>query len=172
MKHILEYENFLFEIGDSSAGSYDWKHITYGHSNKHDEINYEFTSDSGVRYYVKFIKISGDEESDIDTDLDTWEWVYMADTGRGKSVTDVVNRGEAYKIMATNMDIIEDFIDRLNSDERHILTFTGGFKPIRTSTSEMSKRMKLYMQFFSKRFKNYELVNVGNNAAMIIPAKT
>lgn len=162
MKNILEIDSFLNEIGDRTAGSYKWRLIL----DEHDEVLYDFVTDGGNLYIVRFKK-----NPDFAYE---WEWMFKvsAEGTEDFSYTYLTNSGEVYKVMTTNMEIVEDFIDNfLNRKLGKIIKFMGPEKEKNFSRSGESKRTRLYLAYFRKTFRKYNIEQDGNLILMTIPPK-
>lgn len=100
MKKIKLFEEFLFEIGDSSAKKYHYD--VNGKMDKMGDLGsrlyVKFKSDSGLEYLLTIININ--KFLDVDFSVDG-EWPET-------------NRGEIFRIMATITDVIENVLQKSN----------------------------------------------------------
>ena len=164
MRHILEFETFthLNEVGEANAQSYDWKKEV----ERNDLIEYSFTTDLDTNYLVDFRKESGHPFS--------WEWSFSAkhksEDVYNKSET---NKGELYRVMATNIEIIRDFVSKLDRNYGHILSFIGIAKDDEIRDISSSQRTILYKRFFSKAFPDFNMEDhYGTIKLLIKPEDT
>jgi len=133
MKHIKLYEQFLFEIGDSSSKKYK-----YNINGKFDDM-----SEFNKRLYVKF-----KTESKLDysiTVININSFLDIDFTADGEY--NETNKGEMFKIMATVMDVVENILNN-NKGIRGIR-----YEPKSKGTDKGDGRDRLYRIFMEKSIK-------------------
>jgi len=105
--HGLGY-GLIHEIGDGSGKSFDFN-LTQ-HSNVY--AKYEFETDQNTEYKVAFVN----DKLDNKNNQDIWELsfgnVKDAYGHKAMSTETDTNKGEQYKVMATIINIVKDFIKR------------------------------------------------------------
>ena len=133
MKYFKIYEEFIFEIGDSSSKKYKYKiNGKFEDMSEFDKRLYAtFKTESKLEYTLTIININ----SFLDVDF----------TANGEY--DETNKGEMFKIMATVVDVIENIIN--NSE---------GIRGIRYEPKSKEKdsgagRDRLYRIFMEKSIK-------------------
>jgi hypothetical protein len=133
MKHIKLYEEFIFEIGDSSSKKYKYK--INGKLNDMSEFNKRlyatFKTESKLEYTLTVININ----SFLDVDF----------TADGEY--DETNKGEMFKIMATIVDVIETILNT-NNNIRGIR-----YEPKSKGNDSGESRDRLYRIFLEKSIK-------------------
>ena len=105
MKHLKLFEELINEIGDAGAKPYKWRRM-----DRRYDTYYIFTTDSGLEYQV--MTELGSEETL------TVEYGVEVTTKQGNKSIDyelVTNRGELFRIMATVVDIVQEFINNLKN---------------------------------------------------------
>jgi len=133
MKYFKLYEEFIFEIGDSSSKKYKYKiNGKFDNMSEFDKRLYvTFKTESGLEYTLTVININ----SFLDVD-------FTADGEYNET-----NRGEMFRIMATVVDVVET-----------ILNSNGGIRGIRYEPKESGAdkgdgRDRLYRIFMEKSIK-------------------
>jgi hypothetical protein len=133
MKHVKLFEQFLFEIGDSSSKKYKYK-IT-GKFNDMSEFNKrlyaKFKTESKLEYTLTVININ----SFLDVDF----------TANGEY--DETNRGEMFSVMATIIDVVENILNN-NESIRGIR-----YEPKENGVDKGTGRDRLYRIFLEKSVK-------------------
>ena len=133
MKYLQLFENFLFEIGDSSAKKYKYK--INGKIDDMSEFNKriyaKFKTESNLEYTLTIININSFLDVDFTADGEYEE----------------TNRGEMFKIMSTVIEVVENII---NSNE--------GIRGIRYEPKSKGQdsgegRDRLYRLFMEKSIK-------------------
>lgn len=122
--------NSISEVGEGTAGAYPFKYenIAFNH------VEYHFDTEDGDDYIVG-ITMVGDGE-----------W-YMQFGVAGGTPQDVINRGKLFKVMATILGIVNDFIER---HEPNILKFEPSKD---TEKDDDNRRFNLYMQYIKKNMR-------------------
>lgn len=147
----------LNEIGDGTAKPYKYKKVEQYRkiSEPHGEEEYDFTTDSGVKY-----------ELNIENNHDYLAIDFTADDSYDK----VVNRGEVFRVMATIVDIIKKVVD----DNPSILgiRYTPSVKDVGDSTIlTNNQRDKLYKIYLKKTIPGIEFIKRGGDVFGIFPKK-
>ena len=144
MKHLKLFEELINEIGDASAKPYKWRRL-----DRRYDTYYIFTTDSGLEYQVMTELGSGDTL--------TVEYGVEVITKQGNKSIDyelVTNRGELFRIMATVVDIVQEFIKK-NPEVKYI-EFEGS-----KNKAGDQRRNKLYMQYIKKHLKPKSIEDDG-----------
>ena len=144
MKHLKLFEELINEIGDASAKPYKWRRM-----DRRYDTYYIFTTDSGLEYQVMTELGSGDTL--------TVEYGVEVITKQGNKSIDyelVTNRGELFRIMATVVDIVQEFIKK-NPEVKYI-EFEGS-----KNKAGDQRRNKLYMQYIKKHLKPKSIEDDG-----------
>ena len=108
--------NSISETGEGNAGAYKF----YFENSADDEVEYRFETEEDD-YVVVITKIDN---------AGTWELQFVT---IGGTPEDVINRGRVFRVMATVLQITNDFIDRFKPN---ILRF----KPIKDEERDDDKR--------------------------------
>jgi hypothetical protein len=133
MKYFKLYEEFIFEIGDSSSKKY--KYTLNGKLDDMSEFNKRlyasFKTESGLEYTLTVININSFLDVDFTADGEYAE----------------TNKGEMFRIMATVVDVVETI---LNSNEgiRGIR-----YEPKASGSDKGDGRDRLYRIFMEKSIK-------------------
>lgn len=151
----------LKEIGEATAKPYDWDN--YMDEDEYKE--YGFETDSGLNYKLDIAVSEGDEERDSAvvsfgiSELDTWD--YFTDYEK------VPSKGELYKVMATVVDILKDFIKK-NKQVKYMYFTTN--KLGKEVGKDQSARLNLYRRYIQTHLPNAKIdtkVIDGEEATMI-----
>ena len=144
MKHLKLFEELINEIGDAGAKPYKWRRM-----DRRYDTYYIFTTDSGLEYQVMTELGSGDTL--------TVEYGVEVITKQGNKSIDyelVTNRGELFRIMATVVDVVQEFMKK-NSEVKYI-EFEGS-----KNKAGDQRRNKLYMQYIKKHLKPKSIEDDG-----------
>jgi len=144
MKHLKLFEELINEIGDAGAKPYKWKWM----NPKYDTYSI-FTTDSGLEYQVMTQLGSGETLS--------VEYGVKVTTKKGNKSVDyklVTNRGELFRVMATVVDIIQEFMKKHQDIE--YIEFEGS-----KNEDGDQRRNKLYMQYIKKHLKPKSIEDDG-----------
>lgn len=144
MKLTKILNEVITEIGDASARPYDWE--TW--SGYEDYKEYGFETDSGLRYQLEISVSEGDKERDSAIVAfgilgDDDESGYFVDYEA------VPTKGELYRVMATVVDIIKDFIKK-NKQIKYIYFTTN-------KQGDQSSRLKLYTKYIQSQIPNAKI---------------
>jgi hypothetical protein len=149
MKYIKLFEELINEIGDAGAKPYKWRWIDRSYN------NYSiFTTDSGLEYQV-ITQLSGDNFYDDGETLSIEYGVKDGNKSRFFDYTLVTNRGELFRVMATIVDIIQEFMKKNPGIE--YIEFEGS-----KNEDGDQRRNKLYMQYIKKHLKPKKVEDDGN----------
>ena len=108
----------LLELGDGSAGSYEYEFLgSIDLSNPNEETSVEFITDSGLKYFVKLknglpnvlkaINKSNTSEFEMKLYID-----FGVIENEKKSMDyPITNRGEIFKVMGTISDIVKEVLE-------------------------------------------------------------
>ena len=146
MKHLKLFEELINEIGDAGAKPYKWRRM-----DRRYDTYYIFTTDSGLEYQVMTELGSGETL--------TVEYGVEVTTKQGNKSIDyelVTNRGELFRIMATVVDIVQEFMKK-NPEVKYI-EFEGS-----KNKAGDQRRNKLYMQYVKKHLKPKSIEDDGNS---------
>ena len=144
MKHLKLFEELINEIGDAGAKPYKWRRM-----DRRYDTYYIFTTDSGLEYQVMTELGSGDTL--------TVEYGVEVITKQGNKSIDyelVTNRGELFRIMATVVDVVQEFMKK--HPEVKYIEFEGS-----KNKAGDQRRNKLYMQYIKKHLKPKSIEDDG-----------
>ena len=144
MKHLKLFEELINEIGDASAKPYKWRRL-----DRRYDTYYIFTTDSGLEYQVMTELGSGGTLS--------VEYGVEVTTKQGNKGIDyelVTNRGELFRIMATVVNIVQEFMKK--HPEVEYIEFEGS-----KNKAGDQRRNKLYMQYIKKHLKPKSIEDDG-----------
>ena len=150
MKHLKLFEELINEIGDAGAKPYKWRRM-----DRRYDTYYIFTTDSGLEYQV-MTSLDGYNEFN-DGETLTVEYGVEVITKQGNKSIDyelVTNRGELFRIMATVVDIVQEFMKK-NPEVKYI-EFEGS-----KNEAGDQRRNKLYMQYIKKHLKPKSIEDDG-----------
>ena len=133
MRYFKIYEEFIFEIGDSSSKKYKYKlNGKLDDMSTFDKRLYaKFKTESNLEYTLTVININSFLDVDFTADGEYEE----------------TNKGEMFKIMATVVDVIENIINN-NTDIRGIR-----YEPKSKGKDSGEGRDRLYRIFMEKSIK-------------------
>ena len=131
----------LKEVGEATAKPYKWENTF----NKEDYKAYVFKTDSGLNYQLNIKLLKGDEE------LETARIEFgIVDGDYFTDYDETPSRGEVYKVMATVVDILKDFVKK-----------NKGVKYLHFTTNKVgsgeTKRLGLYKQYIQKHLPNADI---------------
>lgn len=121
----------LNEIGEGSVEPYDYdfENISYL------EVHYNFDTEDGDEYIVYVVN--------TDRPASVWEMEFGVTGHNYKSVLD---KGRMYRVLATILKIVNDFIDKYKPN---VLKF----EPSKTRGDNDMRRYNLYMQYVKKNIR-------------------
>ena len=123
--------NSISEVGEGTSGAYPYRfdNVSY------NEVNYHFDTEEDE--YVVII-------NNIDPNAGVWEMQFGT---VGGTPEDITNRGRVFKVMATVLQITNEFIDKYKPNALR-------FKPSKDVEREDDKRrFNLYMQYIKKNMR-------------------
>ena len=144
MKHLKLFEELINEIGDAGAKPYKWRRL-----DRRYDTYYIFTTDSGLEYQVMTELGSGETL--------LVEYGVEVITKQGNKSIDyelVTNKGELFRIMATVVDIVQEFMKK--HPEIEYIEFEGS-----KNKAGDQRRNKLYMQYIKKHLKPKSIEDDG-----------
>ena len=137
--------DLLKEVGEATAKPYDWRQT----SDEEEYKEYTFQTDSGL-YYQLDIDIK-EQDQEKDTAAVGFGVVKPNDDdGYFKDYDETPSRGEVYKVMATVVGILKDFIKK-NKGIKYLHFTTNKVGPGET------KRLGLYKQYIQKHLPNADI---------------
>jgi PAS domain-containing protein len=156
LKGTMTFRNWtdsLNEVGDASQKSYNWNRKV---SKDPDDgliegVDYRFTTDLDTNY-VAFFQMVGPMEYEFGFNIP------------GGNQAQVSNKGELFRVMATMVAIMKDFMDLMGNDWSEIL-FSGSKDP---SRSEDNRRDKLYMAYIKKNLPSTVSVGVDDDDMTVL----
>ena len=137
--------DLLKEVGEATAKPYDWRQT----SDEEEYKEYMFKTDSGLNYQLDIEIKEQDEERD--TAAVSFGVVKPNDDDQYfKDYDETPSRGEVYKVMATVVGILKDFIKK-----------SKGIKYLHFTTNKVgpgeTKRLGLYKQYIQKHLPNADI---------------
>ena len=139
---MIKLRGILKEIGEGTATPYKWKKA----SKKEDVVFFTFTTDEGTIYKVALDNYTYEDVKDNNKEYPAIE-VSFGIKEKGKySTSAVTNKGEMYRVMATIVNIIKDYLKQ-NSNIKAII-----YAPVKKEGDITYKRNDLYMAFIKKQF--------------------
>jgi len=137
--------DLLKEIGEATAKPYDWRQT----SDEEEYKEYTFKTDSGLYYQLDIDIKEQDEERDTAA-VGFGVLKPNDDDQYFKDYDETPSRGEVYKVMATVVSILKDFIKK-NKGVKYLHFTTNKVGPGET------KRLGLYKQYIQKHLPNAEI---------------
>lgn len=148
--------DILAEVGEGTAEKFSWSFKGKYNTGDIIHLDYEFTTDKKVNY---FVKLTVDEH---DTGVNVYEMMVAFGVGRSiikkamgdkKPFSQVVNKGELFRVMATVMDIVRDGLKRCKENGTPVKIIL--FKPEKEKETKMGfvssdQRLKLYKAYIDK----------------------
>jgi hypothetical protein len=145
------------EVGESSAQPYKHKLNT----EKYYEVEYTFTTDSGLDYIVQF---------DLDDDMAdvvflTKQSFDIARSGGKNVFLQTFSKGELFKVMATITNIVKEFLEKYTDIKTLVIS------PTKEDDTD-NRRAKLYSAFIKKNIDSKKYSFEENGKEMIITRKS
>lgn len=142
---MVKLIDLLREVGEAMVKPYDWD----DYWDEEDYKEYGFQTDSGLNYKLEIEVLEGDEERDsakvafgiVEEDGSDYFTDYES----------VPTKGELYKVMATVVDILKDFIDN-NKQVKYIYFKTN--KLGKDLDKDQSSRLNLYKRYIQTHLSN------------------
>ena len=137
--------DLLKEVGEATSRPYDWRQTT----DEEEYKEYTFQTDSGL-YYQLDIDIK-EQDQERDTAAVGFGVLKPNDDDQYfKDYDETPSRGEVYKVMATVVGILKDFIKK-NKGVKYLHFTTNKVGPGET------KRLGLYKQYIQKHLPNADI---------------
>lgn len=154
------------EVGEGTAAAYDWDHhieskekglgyrgLRTTRTRVWDD-EYRFQTESGLVYLVAMTKelARGNEGTIADMSFEAWEHDYSTATHG-----DTFTRGEMYRVMATIMEITNDYITNNPNLQTLVISPSKNYELD-------TRRKKLYLAYIKKNMpKNASVEEVGDD---------
>jgi hypothetical protein len=142
---MVKLIDLLREVGEATAKPYDWRQTT----DEEEYKEYTFQTDSGLYYQLDIDIKEQDEERDTAA-VGFGVLKPNDDDGYFKDYDETPSRGEVYKVMATVVGILKDFIKK-NKGVKYLHFTTNKVGPGET------KRLGLYKQYIQKHLPNADI---------------
>jgi hypothetical protein len=174
---MIKLIDLLAEVGEGTSQKYSWRLDTNDNTGDYIIMNYVFTTDSNVRYFV-LLNIGNEPLVAIDDYEMTVSFgvgakpSIKAKAGMAKpSFTKVVNKGELFRVMATVIDIVKDAIRVMKEEDRPIRYIS--FKPEKeketeTGFEQTNQRLQLYLAYIKKNMEHVQSIKTTPNAVEVI----
>lgn len=159
---MMKLIDLLREVGEATAKPYKWHRL----EDEEDYKSYGFETDSDLRYQLEIAVSEGDKE--LDSAVVTFG--IAGDDESDYFFTDydkVPTKGELYKVMATVVSILKDFIKK-NKQVKYIYFTTN--KLGKEVGKDQSARLNLYRRYIQTHLPNAKIntkVIDGEEATMI-----
>lgn len=173
---MIKLLDILAEVGEGTAQKYNWSYSGKEANNDYDILNYDFKTDSGVRYFVTLV--ASNEPLNAADDFEMTVSFGVGDKGPLKSkvglgkpsYTKVVNKGEIFRVMSTVVDVVKDGINRLKEEEKPIKYII--FKPEKeketeTGFKQSDQRLKLYLAYLKQNMDQIQSIEQGPGAVEV-----
>ena len=141
----------LDEIGDASAEPYKWTREVSNDGGEVEKVSYKFTTDLDTPYVAFFDMLAPME-------YEFWYAIY------GKLLRYTSNKGELFRVMATMVAIMKDFMDLMDNNWSEI-SFEGEKDP---SVDNDTRRDKLYMAYIKKHLPSNITVSVDEEGKTVL----
>ena len=156
LKGTMTFRNWtdsLNEVGDASQKPYSWNRRV---SEDEDDgliegVDYRFTTDLDTNY-VAFFQMVGPMEYEFGFNIP------------GGNQAQTSNKGELFRVMATMVAIMKDFMDLMGNDWSEI-SFSGSKDP---SRFDDNRRDKLYMAYIKKNLPSSVNVSVDDDDMTVL----
>ena len=147
------YKEDINEVGDATQKPYNWNRTV---SKDPDDgliegVDYRFTTDLHTNY-VAFFQMVGPMEYEFGFNIP------------GGNQAQVSNKGELFRVMATMVAIMKDFMDLMGNDWSEI-SFSGSKDP---SRFDDNRRDKLYMAYIKKNLPSSVNVSVDDDDMTVL----
>ncbi len=157
----MKLVDLLKEIGDATARPYDWSQT----ADEEDFKQYLFQTDSDLKYELEISVSEGDKE--LDSAVVAFGIVEAGEEDYFTDYDKVPSKGELYKVMATTVSILKDFIKK-NKQIKYIYFTTN--KLGNDTSKDRSSRLGLYTKYIQKHIPNAKIdtkVVDGQESTMI-----
>jgi hypothetical protein len=157
LKKIQEFfSKPVNEVGEASAQPYGYKL----NAQTWYEVEYTFTTDSGLDYMVDF-DLEGDMAS---VAFLTKQSLDIARSGGKNVFLQTFNKGELFKVMATITNIVKEFLEKYTDIKTLVIS------PSKEDNTD-NRRAKLYSAFIKKSIDSKKYSFEENGKEMIITRK-
>jgi hypothetical protein len=154
---MIRLIDLLREVGEGTSQTYKWEELS---SDRWFTI-VSFTTDSETEYQVELEYFKSSFPFATGLPGIALEFVAKLKGEDEFSNTVVTNKGEVYKVMATIVNIVQQYLK-----DNKIITYT----PEKKAGEEFGKkRDSLYKAFITKKFPNVEFKQVGEVIIAILP---
>lgn len=154
---MIKLVDLLKEVGESSTKPYSY--TVGGMSGSETSAYFYFTTDLGTQYQVVILdaKPSYDKEEYYD--------FVISFKVMGEDHSYVANKQEVYRVMATVVKIMKDWIAKFGEENVKRIQFT----PAKTKGVDDTRRQNLYMAYVKKQIPNWKFeVEVDNDEETFI----
>ena len=148
---MIKLKDILKEVGEGTATPYKFKFKNSAFQGK--ERNYTFTTDSNLEYEVSLSIVYQD---DAKTNL------YVAFKTATGYYSDVTNKGEQFKIMATVIAIMKADVEFLAKEGNPPVKVIE-FSPEKSDETD-NRRAKFYKAYIQKQLPNAQVDSYNNYA--------
>ena len=165
MKLVSILNNIISEVGEGTSKPYNYQSIhgiqrSDEDNGAHDTL--KFVTEDGDTYAVMVSAFWGDNylaKKPVGPHFTIDFWVKK----RGSDTRDtdvVVNKGRLFRVMATVVQIAEEFMDLVDYKENNINQLI--VSPTKTKGEFDDRRAKLYMAYIKKHIKSKSIEDDGN----------
>jgi hypothetical protein len=153
---MIKLMDILAEVGEGTAPKFQWQFKSKYDTSDIINIDYEFTTDKNVKYFVKLTVGENDVVSnayEMMVAFGVGRSVIKKAVGDKKPFAQVVNKGELFRVMATVMDIVRDGLKRCEeagTPVKIILFKPEKEKETKTGFVSNDQRLKLYKAYIDK----------------------
>lgn len=131
---MIKLKSILKEVGEGTAKPYDYK-IEY--DDPGEEIHYEFTTDSKLKYNINIAQfIPNVRKKEVR--------LAVAFKPEGKTYDTITNKGEQFKIMATVVAAVKEYLAKVPN------AIEISFTPSKADEGDM-RRANLYKAYITKQ---------------------
>jgi hypothetical protein len=168
---MIKLLDILAEVGEGTAQKYNWSFNSSDDKGDYNILNYTFTTDSKVKYFVTLVVGKEPLNATDDYEMTVAFGVGNSVMGKGKpSFTKVVNKGEIFRVMATVIDIVKDGIERMKKEEtpiKYIIFKPEKEKETETGFKQSDQRLKLYLAYIQKYMDQIQSIEQGPGAVEV-----
>jgi hypothetical protein len=174
---MIKLIDLLAEVGEGTSQKYSYKLDTKDDNGDFIIMNYVFTTDSNVKYFVLLnignepLAAIDDYEMTVSFGVGTKPSI-KAKVGMAKpSFTKVVNKGEVFRVMATVIDIVKNAMSIMKEEDRPIRYIS--FKPEKeketaTGFEQSNQRLELYLAYIRKNMDQVQSIKTTSNAVEVV----
>jgi hypothetical protein len=152
---MIKLMDILAEVGEGTAPKFQWQFKGKYDTSDIINLDYEFTTDKNVKYFVKLTVGEHDTGAvfEMMVAFGVGRSVIKKAMGDKKPFAQVVNKGELFRVMATVMDIVRDGLKRCKeagTPVKVILFKPEKEKETKTGFVSNDQRLKLYKAYIDK----------------------